>query len=155
MRKSNFVPILLLLFISACTQPAPLASPLLLSPLTSPIQPTIAPTPTLPFGPPFTIDRPLLPNSTVVTGQGPPGVPIKVVNVTRAGRELGAGVIGPDGHFAIEVSPLPPGERIGIMLGDVEGTPFKEEDFLRGEGYVDIPLVGILFDTVLVEESSQ
>jgi len=141
-------------FLPACARSAPPESPLVLSPLASPIRPATAPTPTLPFGPRFTLDRPLLPNSTVVTGQGPAGVPIRIVNVTRAGRELGAGTIGPDGRFSIEVSPLPPGERIGIMLGDVTGTPFRKEDFLRGEGYVDIPMVGILFDTAMVEESS-
>ncbi len=139
----------------SCVQSAPTESPLLLSPLSSPLLPPEPSTSSLPIGPRFTLDRPLRAGSTVVTGEGPPGVPIKIVNITRVGRELGTGVIGPNGHFTVVVSPLPAGEHIGIMLGNVAGTEFKPEDFLQGEGYVDIPMIGILFDTAMVEEPSQ
>jgi len=148
-----------LILIASCTSttltpteegPPTVVSPLV-SPLTSPIHVPPPPTSTLVMGPSFTLDQPLRAGSTVVTGQGPPGVPIVVVDITRMGRELGSGTIGPDGRFSIEVSPLPEGDRVGIMLGEVTGTDVDPDNFLRGEGYFDIPMVGILFDAAMVE----
>lgn len=160
-RKKAFLSafLLILMAVVSCAKPSPQESPLStpsyrtqqpspsLQSFKSPVQ-----TPTPRIGPHFELDRPLRANSTVVTGKGPAGVPIVIVDVTRMGRELGSGVIGPDGRFSIQVSPLPAGHRIGIMLGDVSGTDINPTDFITSEEYVDIPLVGILFDTAMVEK---
>ena len=37
------------------------------------------------------------------------------------------------------------------MLGDVTNTEFKPEDFQFSDEYVDIPLIGIVFDTAIVK----
>jgi len=87
----------------------------------------------------------------LVKGTGPSGVPIRILDVSLVGEEIGSGIIGDDGTFAIEVDPpLVAGHRIGIALGSLEGTDIDGSLFLRGDDYVDIPLVGILFDTAWV-----
>lgn len=143
----------LLLSTITCAGPAPEKSPVSVSPLTSPIEApstsSHAPPPTV--RPEFILDEPLKAESTMVTGAGPANVPIKVVDITRMGRELGTGVIGSDGNFAIEVSPLIQGDRIGIMLGDVTGTDIDPADYSKGESYSDIPMIGVVFDTAMVE----
>jgi hypothetical protein len=40
---------------------------------------------------------------------------------------------------------------IGLQLGDIEGTNFEESDFLYSDTYYERPLIGILFDLVVVE----
>jgi hypothetical protein len=87
----------------------------------------------------------------VVKGTGPKGVSIRVLDVSLVGEGIGNGVIGDDGSYAIEVNPpLAAGHRIGIALGSLEGTDWDASLFLEGEDYVDIPMVGILFDTAWV-----
>jgi hypothetical protein len=102
----------------------------------------------------FQIDRPVKLGATVVTGQGPAGVPISIVNVTNMGSELGVGVIGPDGRFSVAVDPLPGSTRIGLGLGDLQGTDLKAEDFnadiYKGSEALVVPMVGYYQDTVLV-----
>ena len=56
-----------------------------------------------------------------------------------------------DGKFEIRLNqPLVAGERVGLMQGDLSGTPFQKTDFLSGPGYQDIPLIGIVFTSTLV-----
>lgn len=86
-------------------------------------------------------------------GTGEPGVPLRVVNVTQMASELGQGTVDPDGTFEISLTQsLTSGERVGLMIGELEGTDFQKEDFLTGPGYQDIPLIGVVFTTTLVTE---
>lgn len=98
----------------------------------------------------YTIDTPLVPGQTQVSGSGPEDIPIRIVDVTSMGAELGAGFIGQDGRFSIEVLPLPAGHRIGIMLGTVT-DPDKSFELQRyGQ---DLPMVGIILtSTMSLEE---
>ncbi len=110
------------------------------------------PPPELPQGPPFTIDGPVTAAEGVVTGSGPAGVPIRIVNITRGAEDIATTTIGDDGRFRATIAgKVTSGDRIGIMLGDTRGTPFKREDFLSGPGYQDIPFIGIIFASILVE----
>lgn len=111
-----------------------------------------APTAVLPQGPEFTINTPVVASDTAVTGTGAAGVPIRLINLTAGGETIGEATVDADDSFTIDVrGEMQAGDRIGLMLGTIEGTNLNREDFLRGPGYVDIPLVGIVFVTALVE----
>ncbi|PDW03894.1 hypothetical protein CJ255_06480 [Candidatus Viridilinea mediisalina] len=103
-------------------------------------------------GPLFTIDIPLTAARGVVSGTGPAGVPIRVVNFMRDAEVLGETVIDDDGNFAIETTEMRLGEIIGIALGDVTGTDIDPADFQHGPGYRDVSGFGIVFATQLVIE---
>ncbi len=142
--------ILVVLASSGCsvTGPAPAATntPLVkVSPLVSPLRGGAVR---------FQLDRPLKAGDTIVKGKGPAGIPIIIDNVTTMGSELGAGVIGPDNRFAITVSPLEANTRIGVKLGNLDGTGHTYEEFFtpeyQGDGAQNIPLVDNYLDTVLV-----
>lgn len=103
-------------------------------------------------GPEFDINDPLTAGDTVVTGTGPEGVPINLVDASEMGLLLAETVIYADGTFTFELdSPLEQGHMVGIMLGDLTGTDLNENDFIYSETYYARPLIGILFDMVLVE----
>ncbi len=116
-------------------------------------------TPEIP-GPAFAIDRPLEGGGNRITGQGPAGIPIVVVDVTLTGQKLGEGFIDEEGYFDIELSkPLEPGHRVGLMAGATESMSQAEaQNYLqqlrrwKGEGARNLPFIGMLFDTALVEE---
>ncbi len=119
--------------------------------------PTVDPYPAppysnLPEGPQFTIDQPVRLSQGRVTGTGPAGVPIRIVNITRGASQIAAVTIGSDGIFSAPLQDTFAGDRIAIMLGDLSGTSFDRNQFLRGPGYEDWPLVGVLFASALVEE---
>jgi len=137
------------------------------SPLPSPPSPVVTPalaesplqTPEIP-GPAFAIDRPLEGSGNRITGQGPAGVPIVVVDVTLTGQKLGEGFIDEKGHFDIKLSkPLEPGHRIGLMAGATQSMSQDEvQNYLqqlrrwKGKGARNLPFIGMLFDTALVEQ---
>ena len=103
-------------------------------------------------GPVFTIDVPVKADDTIVTGTGPTGVPINLVDASEVGLLLAETVIDTDGTFTFELEePLEQGHMIGIMLGDLTGTDLDENDFIYSDTYYARPLIGILFDMVLVE----
>jgi len=105
-----------------------------------------------PQGPQFTLNTPVRVSDAQVTGKGPAGVPIKLVNVARSGELIGETTIGNDGVFTVKVpAKLIAGDRLALMLGNTAGTKFDPNDFLRGPGYQDYPLVGILFASTVVE----
>lgn len=140
--------------------PSTTESPLLSSPIVtpasaeSPLQPPEIP------GPAFAIDSPLESGRNRITGQGPAGVPIVVVDVTLTGQKLGEGFIDEEGHFDIKLTkPLEPGHRIGLMAGATQSMSQDEaQNYLqqlrhwKGEGARNLPFIGMLFDTALVEE---
>ena len=110
------------------------------------------PAPTLPQGPEFTFILPVKATDTEVTGKGPAGVPIKLVNVARSAETIGETTIDANGAFKISTpAKLIAGDRIALMLGNTAGTKFNPNDFVSGPGYQDYPLVGILFASTVVE----
>jgi len=103
-------------------------------------------------GPEFEIIRPVSHGDLIVSGTGPTGVPIKLVNVSEAGTILGETVIDEGGEFLFSLeNPLVSGHSIGIQLGDITGTGFNESDFIYSDTYYERPLIGILFDIVNVQ----
>jgi hypothetical protein len=103
-------------------------------------------------GPQFTLNTPVRAADTQVTGKGPAGVPIKLVNVARSAEVISETTIGSDGVFSVDVSSkLIAGDRIALMLGNTAGTKFNPNDFISGPGYEDYPLVGVLFVSAVVQ----
>ena len=103
-------------------------------------------------GPPFTLNTPVHTTDTQVTGKGPAGVPVKLVNVARSAEVIGETTIGNDGVFSVNIpSKLIAGDRIALMLGNTAGTKFNPNDFISGPGYEDRPLVGIMFASTVVQ----
>lgn len=120
--------------------------------VTTPIAYPAPPYSNLPEGPQFTIDQPVRLSTGQVTGTGPAGVPIRIVNITRGAIDIATVTIGADGTFRAPLSETFVGDRIAIMLGDISGTGLDRNQFLRGPGYEDWPLIGILFASATVEE---
>jgi len=107
---------------------------------------------TLTRGPQFTLNTPVRASDAQITGKGPAGVPVKMVNVARSGELIGETTIGNDGAFTVKVSAkLIAGDRIALMLGNTAGTKFNPNDFISGPGYVDYPLVGVMFASTVIE----
>lgn len=103
----------------------------------------------------FNLDKPIYAGDTVISGTGPAGVPIAILDITFMGEVLGQTVIKDDGTFSIEVSPLEAAHRVGIILGVLEGTEWSETDFDEryfGDQALNVPLVGFFYDTALVLE---
>jgi len=123
------------------TVTAPTVSPLTVSPLAVSLMPTPVPLPIR--GPDFYLDS-IGAGDTVVRGTGPANISINIVDVSWGGTVIGIGTIGIDGTFTIEVPPIEGGNRIGIMLADLNDSGFKYEDFRNNENYQDLPMVGLL-----------
>ena len=104
----------------------------------------------------FQITKPVLSGTVLVKGTGTPGVPLFLLNVTMVGEVLGETVIRDDGTFEFATSPLESGVRIGIVLGNLEGTAWLPEDFYDSGYYGDdarvVPMIGFLYDTALVSD---
>jgi len=118
--------------------------------------PTLAPTAQpYPEAVPFQLDKPITAGTTQVTGTGPAGIPIWILDYTFGGAVLGQGVIADDGAFSIQVSELEANHRIGIVLGDLEGTEWQPENFYFRQFYGDdpkqVPMVDFFFDTAMVQ----
>lgn len=126
--------------------------------------PAVDPTP-LPSGypaveetflePRFRFAGPLAAGATLVEGQAPPNLSLALVDVTYNGAVLGSGISDANGRFSIGVIPLPDGNRIGITFSELEGdmtyAEMSEKYFpYRGEDFMNIPNVGIYFETTLV-----
>lgn len=107
--------------------------------------------PGMEYGPSFTIDEPLDPNSTTVTGTGPAGVPIKLVDVTTMGEELALTTIDENGNFSFSLDkPLTSGHAVGLMIGDLSNTDFNYDEFTYSDEYIDKPMIGTLFYIAVV-----
>lgn len=102
--------------------------------------------------PAFIIQTPVKADDEVVRGTGPAGVPIILISVSDVGDVLGETTIDADGVFSFTLNaPLTSGQIIGLQLGDITGTEFSEGDFLYSDTYFEHPLVGLMFDKVVVE----
>lgn len=103
-------------------------------------------------GPKFTINKPVKASDIQVTGTGPAGVPIRLIDVTQSGKVIAITTIRDDGSFSFDVAgKLVAGHRVALVLGDTTGTSFNPSDFISGPGYQDFPLIGILFDSAYIE----
>jgi hypothetical protein len=106
--------------------------------------------------PRFRFDLPLTEGSTSASGQSPPNLAITIVDITFNGVVLGSGVSNDDGRFNVSVQPLPQGHRIGITFADLPPEKSFNDVSMelyphRGDGFMNLPNVGIFFDTALVE----
>lgn len=104
-------------------------------------------------GPNFTIDEPVRIGSKLVTGTGPAGVPIRLVNITNMGEELAFTTIDKDGKYVFNLkSGLVSGDSIGLQIGDLDGTEYGYDEFLYNPQYYDKPMIGIIFYIVVVSQ---
>lgn len=106
--------------------------------------------------PRFRIDGPVRAGDSTISGQAPPDMELAIVDVTFNGALLGTGRSQSDGQFSIDVSGLNEGNRIGITFGALEeGLSIGDMSIKyfphRGEGFMNLPNVGIMLDTLLVE----
>jgi len=122
-------------------------------PAGSDVYPEPGDTPVDPSITPFQLNKPVIDGMTEVSGMGPAGVPIMIVDITVMGNILGQGTIGDDGTFLIVVPVLEKDHRIGVALDNLEGTPWSPEDFTEDyagdEAYMS-PMIGIFYDSTLV-----
>lgn len=105
----------------------------------------------------FRLKKPIYAGEIAVRGTGPVGVPVLLLDLTRMGFFLGKTVIGDNGQFVFNLSsPLESGHRIGIALGNLDGTSWEPEDFYPHHYYGDearqIPKIGFFYDTAMVKE---
>ncbi len=106
--------------------------------------------------PRFRFDQPVSATATTVTGQAPPGLALAILDVTYNGAVLGTGRSDDAGRFSIPVSGLVEGNRIGIAIGELAAgqtlSQMLEQYFpYRGEGFMNLPNVGVFLDTVQVQ----
>ncbi|MCB0037026.1 MAG: hypothetical protein KDE51_23510 [Anaerolineales bacterium] len=93
---------------------------------------------------------------TVVRGTAPPNLSIAILDITLNGVVLGQGVSDADGNFEISVSPLPASRRIGLAFARLEdGLTLSEMGDkyypYRGDGFMNLPNVGLFMETMLIE----
>lgn len=163
MRKLIGLLLLGVFFLSSCVStPSPQASPFS-SPLFKNESPVATPVVVagneeeqqLPVYP-FNIDKPVQAGATRVTGNGPPGIPISLADLTFGGQVLAYATIDAKGEFVFRVdTPLVLNHRIGITVGDLTGTGWQRQDFderFYGGEARTVPQVGFYFDTCLVRE---
>lgn len=114
--------------------------------------PIETPIPDYTQGPDFHINLPVSGGDMTVTGTGPAGVPIVLVDISEFALVLQETTIDEDGTFSFSLeNPLVSGHSIGLQLGDIEETEFNESDFLYNQSYYERPMIGVLFDIAVVE----
>jgi hypothetical protein len=105
--------------------------------------------------PEFTINRPVTTADTEVTGTGPAGVDIELVNLTRDGEIIGQTTVNDDGTFAIDATGnLVARNELGLVLAGTaapDATPGELED---RPGYQQTA-AGIVVATAIVQEAAQ
>jgi len=148
--------VLLMLSLAACDE----APAITVSPLDSPIiaSSSVLPTPiavseseTIDEGiVKFNIDEPLLAGASQVTGVGPAGLSISVVDVSVGYEVLGSGEVNREGKFAIKVTPpVMSGHRIGILTEE----PLSSAEFKKyaGDGQHFTAQGGWVIESAIVE----
>jgi hypothetical protein len=101
------------------------------------------------------LDLPISVGDTVITGQAPAGLALAVIDVTYNGALLGQGKTGDDERFSIPVNGLVEGNRLGLTFGELEpGLSIADMAIkyypYRGEGFMNIPNVGVILDSTLI-----
>jgi hypothetical protein len=132
----------------ACSSPTP-------KPTQSPLFSSLVPTPVgaeMTLRPAFKLD-PVTAGSTQVTGQGPVGFTLVVVDSTFGGMILGTGKPDAGGNFRIQLNkPLEKGHLIGLTV-DLPSDLAGSEEFnkrlyeIRGPGYRLVPNAVNIFDS--------
>ena len=107
------------------------------------------PMPTARTGTLLALDKPIRAGDTVVSGVGPASLPVVISNITFLGEQLGAGVIGDDGIFSIEVSQVPSSIRIGLTA-DIGSIGLMESDIRPGDDAISVPEVGYFYDSFVI-----
>jgi hypothetical protein len=144
-----------------CVSPTPVPGK---SPLVSPLNlpaasPISTPGPTLVLnGPNFEVS-PIKAADKVVSGHGPSGIPIVIVDVTLSAKVLGNGKIDGQGNFSVGLSrPLIESHLIGIQVIDLAGTPYDTNneiaaalDAKAGPGFQYYPMIGTVYAQIKVE----
>ena len=107
-----------------------------------------------PAGPLFDLE-PLEAGATSVSGTAPYDLDLAVMDVTLGGGVLGTGQSDAEGNFTITVPALVEGHRIGIAILSSDESASMEslatEYFpYRGDNFMNIPNIGVFFDTALV-----
>lgn len=157
--------LLLVPLLAGCGNPTP-APPATEQPESPTTQPTEPESPAYPYpgpypgptssdqsqGPVFTINGPIIASQGVISGTGPAGVPIRLVNFMREAEVIGETVITEEGIFLVATTEMSLGDIIGLALGDLTGTDLNPEDFVSGPGYRDISGFGIVLATQVVIE---
>ena len=144
---------LLIIFLMACSGDeqtpdevnldSPLPTPTLAASIAqSPLATPVAAIPER--GPDFMIDPIVKPGDTRVQGSGPPGLGIRIVDVSMVGEIRGEGTIGEDGRFDIEVSPVRGGNVLGVLVSALNDTGLIAEDFRNNDNYRIVPIVGLV-----------
>jgi hypothetical protein len=101
--------------------------------------------------PPFHLDEPLLEGDTEVSGTGPAGVPIIIMDASLS-EEIGKGKVASDGTFNVEVNPsLVYPNMIGVMLDETQSSPYTKDEVPCVDRCRDQPLVGLLYDRAPVQ----
>ena len=126
-------------------------TPEIVSPLSPPASPIKTPTSdSASTVTSFNIDEPLVPGDTRVSGVGPAGMEIAIVDVTLVNREIGTGTVDQDGTFDIEVSPpLSGGHRIGITIFVTLSE--AEAQQIAGDGARFMGKEGWVYESAIVE----
>jgi len=96
------------------------------------------------------LDGPIRANDTVISGVGPSGLVVYLLDVTFMGEPLGSAVVSEQGTFKVETDPLPAGIRVGLTA-DVTEIGLTEADIKPGGGEISIPRVGYFYDSIVVE----
>ena len=97
------------------------------------------------------LNKPVTLNDVIVTGVGPPGLQVYILNITLMGEPLGSGVIEQDGTFTIAISEVSAGARIGL-IADVSTISLGDGDVQPGENAVLVPQVGYFYDSYVIRE---
>jgi hypothetical protein len=96
-------------------------------------------------------DHPIKSTDILLTGVGPSGLEIYVLDITFMGAELGRTVIDKDGTFSITVNDMQPGIRIGLSA-DISSIGLTQEDVIPGDGEISMPRIGYFFDSAVLTE---
>jgi len=101
----------------------------------------------------FRLDLPLKAAATQVTGRGPVGLGIVVIDVTRGVSVIGTGQIGAEGTFVVDVQPLIAGDRVGIMVDGQSSEKLGANlETFWGEGGIQLPMFGDVFVSAMVSQ---
>lgn len=100
---------------------------------------------------PLLFDEPLYEGDEEVSGTGPAGLPIIIMDASLQ-INLGSGTVDPDGTFRIAVDPpLVAPNLLGIMLDETRSSPYPKEWIPCLDRCRDQPMVGLLYDRAPVK----
>jgi hypothetical protein len=95
----------------------------------------------------FTLEPPRA-SDREARGTGPAGAAIVVVNLSRAGQELGRGVVGQDGRFEFSLTAA---LEAGTVLAVMPSNPADRDLYRDAPGATDIPMVGLILTSEIVQ----